>query len=136
MSGMVQQACSAQCSNSTPSNLVGTWRGIEVQIGFIPGEWDYNFTENSVTIRDPMNNIVHGSGMILLKIFHFLPYAVATIGNMVITLIDGPHQGAKINVLTTEMSYGPETLTVAFSLSDYNGPVPDSIEHAFDAKVC
>jgi len=94
------------------------WRGIEVQKGFILGEWDYNFTANSVTIRDPMGTITHGS--------------VATINNMVITILDGPHVGSKIQVLTTEMSYGPETLTVAFSLSDYDSPVPDSIADAFD----
>ncbi len=59
---MVIQACSAQCSNSTPSNIVGVWRGIEAQKGFILGEWDYNFSTSTVTIRDPIGNIVHGTG--------------------------------------------------------------------------
>eukprot|EP00048_Salpingoeca_helianthica_P005444 m.87928 g.87928 ORF g.87928 m.87928 type:complete len:904 (+) comp13602_c1_seq1:1215-3926(+) len=119
-SGMVIQACSAQCSNSTPSNIVGVWRGIEAQAGFILGEWDYNFSASSVTIRDPMGTITHGS--------------VATIGSMVITLLDGPNAGSKISVLTTEMSYGPETLTVGFALSGFNKPVPQSITEAFDGQ--
>ena len=59
---MVIEACSEQCSNSTPSNLIGVWRGIEAQKGFILGEWDYNFTANSVLIKDPQGNRVTGTG--------------------------------------------------------------------------
>ena len=33
------------------------------------------------------------------------------------------------------MSYGPETLTVGFGLSDYNAPAPLDISDAFDAVV-
>lgn len=120
--GMVIEACSQQCANNTPSNLVGVWRGIEAQKGFILGEWDYNFTNTSVTIRDPSGTITHGT--------------VSVVNNMVITLTDGPHKGSKINVLVTEMSYGPETLTSGFSLSNYDSPVPDSIADAFDGVVC
>jgi len=118
--GQILQACSATCSNSTPSFIIGTWRGIEVQKGFILGEWDYNFTDTTVLIKDPMNTITHGT--------------VKTLGNMVITLLDGPHAGSVINVLYSEMAYGPETLTAAFSLSDYNMPVPDSVADAFSGK--
>jgi hypothetical protein len=54
---------------------------------------------------------------------------------MIITLTDGPNAGSTISISTTEMSYGPETLTVGFALSDYNKPAPQSIAEAFDGKV-
>jgi len=97
---------------------VGIWRGIEAQKGFILGEWDYNFTANSVTIKDPMGTITHGT--------------VSIVNNMIITLIDGPHSGSKINVLTVEMANGPETTTMGFGLSDYDSPAPSTIADAFD----
>ena len=58
---------------------------------------------------------------------------VQMLNNLVITLTSGDHKGAKINVLLTEMFYGPETLTMGFSLSDYDAPPPASISEAMDA---
>lgn len=44
-----KDGCSSACSNSTPSVMVGLWRGLDVQTNYTAGEIDFNFTENSVT---------------------------------------------------------------------------------------
>jgi len=115
--GIIIEACSALCSNSTPPELTGTtWRGIEIQKGFVFGEWDYNFTTDSVIIRDPMMNVVHGS--------------VSMNINMIITLTDGPNIGKTITLIYPDISMGPETTSKAFCLSDYNGPAPTDVASA------
>jgi hypothetical protein len=44
-----KQGCDATCGKRTPSELVGLWRGLDVQAGFSVGEWVMNFTNSSVT---------------------------------------------------------------------------------------
>jgi len=44
-----KESCDATCGNHTPSDLVGLWRGLDVQTGFAVGEWVLNFTATSVT---------------------------------------------------------------------------------------
>lgn len=46
--GTSQQTCGSACSKSTPSSLVGLWRGINVQANSSRGEWEMNFTASSV----------------------------------------------------------------------------------------
>ena len=43
-----KESCDASCGNHTPSQLVGLWRGLDVQAGFSIGEWVMNFTEKTV----------------------------------------------------------------------------------------
>ena len=46
-SGDSSSTCSSACADETPSALIGLWRGMNVQEGFVPGEWVMNFTETS-----------------------------------------------------------------------------------------
>jgi len=115
--GIVIEACSALCTNSTPPDLEGsTWRGIEIQKGFVMGEWDYKFTSDGVTIRDPMGTITHGTVSVNIV--------------MIIKMTDGPHAGDTMSVIYPDLAEGPETTTKAFCLSDWNGAAPDSIASA------
>lgn len=41
--------CSSACSNSTPSELVGIWRGLDVQKDFAAGEYVMNFSTHAVS---------------------------------------------------------------------------------------
>ncbi|KAL1515870.1 hypothetical protein AB1Y20_002485 [Prymnesium parvum] len=43
-----KDGCSSACSNSTPAELVGLWRSLDVQLHFALGEYLMNFTERSV----------------------------------------------------------------------------------------
>lgn len=43
-----KQSCDSTCGHTTPSNLVGLWRGLDVQTGFAIGEWVMNFSTSSV----------------------------------------------------------------------------------------
>jgi hypothetical protein len=47
--GHDNSTCTGSCTNSTPSALVGLWRGLDVQQNFTIGEWEMNFTEKEVT---------------------------------------------------------------------------------------
>lgn len=48
-SGQSKETCSGACSNSTPAELVGLWRGLNVQFNFTVGEWVMNYTATGVT---------------------------------------------------------------------------------------
>jgi hypothetical protein len=50
-----KQGCDQSCSNSTPSGLVGLWRGLDVQKDFRIGEYLMNFSKTSVT-WGPLSN--------------------------------------------------------------------------------
>jgi len=43
-----KDGCSSACSNSTPAELVGLWRGLDVQTNFSMGEYVMNFTSKEV----------------------------------------------------------------------------------------
>ena len=42
--GDEKATCDTSCSNSTPAELVGIWRGLYVQQNFTKGEWELNFS--------------------------------------------------------------------------------------------
>jgi len=44
-----QSACDSACADETPAELIGLWRGLNVQTGFTVGEWVMNFTQTSVS---------------------------------------------------------------------------------------
>lgn len=43
-----KESCDSTCGHHTPSNLVGLWRGLDIQTGFATGEWVLNFSATSV----------------------------------------------------------------------------------------
>lgn len=43
-----KEGCASTCGNHTPTDLLGLWRGLDVQVGFSVGEWVMNFSETSV----------------------------------------------------------------------------------------
>lgn len=47
--GMTEESCSGSCSDDTPSDLIGLWRGLNVQTNFSTGEFVMNFTEDGVS---------------------------------------------------------------------------------------
>jgi hypothetical protein len=54
------QTCSDACSDDTPTNLIGLWRGLDVQTDFSTGEWVMNFSSTSVAwgpLGDPESQV-------------------------------------------------------------------------------
>eukprot|EP01126_Amoeba_proteus_P046751 TRINITY_DN52_c0_g2_i4.p1 TRINITY_DN52_c0_g2~~TRINITY_DN52_c0_g2_i4.p1 ORF type:complete len:439 (-),score=55.55 TRINITY_DN52_c0_g2_i4:758-2074(-) len=53
--GSPKADCLSSCrpSNSTPTQLIGDYRGLEVSSGYIKGEWQAKITQSSVTITRP-----------------------------------------------------------------------------------
>lgn len=51
-----QKTCDASCADETPAALIGLWRGMNVQTGFMMGEYVMNFTTSTVAwglVGDP-----------------------------------------------------------------------------------
>lgn len=44
-----KKSCDNTCGHHTPSELIGLWRGIDIQSGFSIGEWVVNFSTSTVT---------------------------------------------------------------------------------------
>lgn len=106
------QSCT-QCSNSTPSELVGVWRGFAAQAGFVQGEWTYVFAATTAVIEDVTGTIVHAD--------------VSINGNPRLTYTDGPDAGHYREFLQLGMSNGPETVSAALVFGPLDSPAPESI---------
>ena len=56
--GIPQAVCQEQCVPpkpipATPAFLRGLWRGVQISKGYVQGEWDFDFSEVSVTVTQP-----------------------------------------------------------------------------------
>ena len=56
--GVPQAICQEQCVPpkpipATPEFLRGLWRGVQINKGYAQGEWDFDFSEVSVTVTQP-----------------------------------------------------------------------------------
>jgi hypothetical protein len=64
--GGTQATCEAECKKPTPSpktppKLVGYWRGIEIQTGYVKGETDFDFEGVSCTVYKPDKSSSHAA---------------------------------------------------------------------------
>jgi len=112
---MPKDVCEAQCKPVpiVPIQLQNKFfRGLQINQGYVKGEWDANFTKTDVTVTDPSNRAYVGS--------------VSTVSNyLVVTWKDG----SKISSLW-EFANGPVTDFFAWAWSAPNGPVPASYDAA------
>jgi len=44
-------------NNVTPSDLIGNYRGIQINRGYKPGEWTMQITASTSYIKDPGSNV-------------------------------------------------------------------------------
>jgi len=108
--------CQSQCkTNPIPIDLVGNWRGLQINKGYIVGEWKAVFTEKNVTISKPSGEKFTA--------------AVSTVG-MYISLnpINGPIRG-KIQTLW-QLSFGPVTKILSWAWGVPGGKPPTSFDSA------
>lgn len=104
------------CGNFTPPELSGLWRGILIQEGFEFGEYDFNFSSDSVMMKDASGQLSHGR--------------VRTIDDVVIDWIDGVWAGTTMRGISRSASNGPETTSRALALSAPGADAPISIQRA------
>jgi len=109
--------CEAQCRKSPiPIDLVGKWRGLQINKGYIIGEWKASFSQTNVTITRPDGDSFAG--------------LVSLIGKyLTISPISGPLTGKKIQTLW-QISYAPETKFLAWAWGVPGGNPPNTFDSA------
>jgi hypothetical protein len=83
----------------------GTWRGLEVNTGYTPGEWGFVFSGDNVTISGPMFNL---TGTILSS--------VTEMDVVVISATDSTLAGKTLKGIY-ESDFGPATLFLTWGLA-------------------
>eukprot|EP00939_MAST-03C_sp_MAST-3C-sp1_P000874 g874.t1 len=120
--------CGAQCSNDTPDELLGTWRGILISTGFDMGEFDFKFQKRSdgpqVTFKGPGGAVSTGS-------------VTSTVGtrDLTLTYSAGPLSGSTYNGgYDAWEPASPDTLQMGFYFGAPSQPKPDTLNDAMAGK--
>lgn len=127
--GNAEDDCSKDCSDETPSELIGQWRGLSVNQGFELGEWDMSFDATSVSYG-PV-----GSPAAVTA-------DVASVGPQTLRLtFTGPADlvGSIYYATYTEPGYptGPETrgLAIAIQADDNHQTPPQNVVDAMGSSL-
>jgi len=104
--GTSWEVCNATCghpivpSNSTPGDLRGVWRGLELQYGYVQGEWTLKVPEglsNVVSVIDPSGNALTAN-----------LFTVAGGAQLWLQVLDGPNEGYWLKTIWA-LGFGQET---------------------------
>jgi len=109
--------CEQVCrSTPIPVDLLGTWRGLQINKNYVIGEWKAVFTADSVTITKPDGDKLTGK--------------VTLVGEyLVVEPNSGPLKGKKISGLWN-LAFGPETRLLLWAWGVPGGSPPKSFESA------
>jgi hypothetical protein len=117
-----QATCNASCA-AVPQEIIGIWRGVQIQSGYGSGEYDLRFNNSKnasqVEFRGPKGDVSKGS-------------VLATPGssNLTLTFTSGPLSGQILRGLYSPWEPSSDTLTMAFAFGAPNEDAPSSIEIA------
>jgi len=118
--------CENNCgkkSNNTPSDLLGVWRGLQVNGNYLKGEWQANFGADSLELRFPK------SAKILLK--GQVQLIERPTRQLYITINEGPETYKdKVLRVIYQYVYGPEVRLATLAISAPDGPLPSSYDEA------
>jgi hypothetical protein len=103
-------ACPTKPTNSTPLELLGVWRGLAIQNGFVRGEWAANITEKTFTLWDP-NLSVYVSGTAQHRVLQNRP------GELWINSTAGKFVGS-VKMLYGDADLKPELSYVTLAVSE------------------
>merc|ERR1719378_1671582 len=107
---------------TTPTNVIGQWRGLEVNDNYVKGEWDANFTEKNITLIAPDGQQMTGAVS-----------SDATSLNIDIT--SGQYQGMTAMGIY-EVSFGPVCSFLTWALSQPGlGEAPPSFAAAMNSTT-
>lgn len=118
-SGQPLAACNASCSNSTPADLIGVYRGIQVQADYQQGEFVFDFSKDDVLIRLGDGSKVRGK--------------VYVQGHVKIKLLDGPNAGHVFSMEFLKIVTDPKTTAFALVVSKPDDTLPDSLLNAMQS---
>ena len=113
--------CEAQCvyvkpTNSTPPNLIGTWRGLQINLEYTSGEYDLVFDEHTVTFTNPdgesMTANVQQQG-----------------ANLIFTVTSGADAGKTLKALYQE-TQAEVVMLLSLALGAPDGDIPTSYSEA------
>jgi len=97
-------------SNVTPVEIIGQYRGLEVNKGYKSGEWSMTLTGLQVIIKDPSNNV-------------WATGSAATYNDELwLVTSKGKYRGI------WETQVLPEVTSLTWALGPLNGPVPESFD--------
>ena len=117
-----QSSCNASCA-AVPQEIIGVWRGVQIQEGYGSGEYDLRFNNSvnssQVQFRGPQGDVSNGD-------------VEATPGtqNLVLTFTSGPLANTILRGLYSPWEPSVDTLTMAYAFGAPNEDAPDSIETA------
>ncbi|EDQ85098.1 uncharacterized protein MONBRDRAFT_29569 [Monosiga brevicollis MX1] len=116
-SGNPQSFCNATCGHFPPADLKDkTFRGVEISKRITLGEFDFNFSDSTVTLLYPNNT--QGVANVTMN------------GQTVFTWLSGPLAGTSQNILDTEANYGPETIARYIALAPPGQDAPYTVNQA------
>jgi len=95
---------------SPVSPVSGTWRGIQINDGYIRGEWNFTFAGDAVTVYGPTNQYFTGS-------------VVSTATELAITISSGDYVGFTLYGIY-ETDFGPASLFFTLAVAPAGGKVP------------
>eukprot|EP01130_Rhizamoeba_saxonica_P012547 TRINITY_DN5305_c0_g1_i1.p1 TRINITY_DN5305_c0_g1~~TRINITY_DN5305_c0_g1_i1.p1 ORF type:complete len:610 (-),score=168.92 TRINITY_DN5305_c0_g1_i1:99-1865(-) len=113
--------CVAQCVSVpiTPADLLGSWRGLQINQNYITGEWLVDITEDNVTIVRPDGDKVIGH--------------LEMIGQYLTIFPEGGSIKGNIQTLW-QVTYGPVTKFLGWAWGEPNGAAPESFQSAMTAS--
>jgi len=97
-------------------DLVGTWRGLQVNKGYIVGEWKAVFTEKNITMTRPDGDKFVGKVTSVSRYITIIP-------------INGPLQGKNIQTLW-QVAFGPASKLLTWAWGVPAGNPPNSFDSA------
>jgi hypothetical protein len=115
---------SCKAHNSTPSDLKGVWRGLQIGKDYKAGEWDFNFLETSVIASfagTSMRGDVSFTGR--------SPNVVLTI-HVVESSLSGIHPGDSLVMIYSFDGAAPEVRYLSLASSQPNGQPPKDFADA------
>lgn len=108
--------CNQTCGQviPPPAFLNGVWRGLEVNVGYLSGEWDAKFANDSLTLVDPSGKTYTGQ-------------IEMSGGYLQISFTDGTLVFAQF-----QNAFGPETIYLTFAVSAPNAALAPDFVTAMD----
>jgi len=107
--------CEAQCVKipDVPIDLIGTWRGLEINQGYVVGEWRAEITAGKVAVVNPQGSLSIGT---IYLVGQFI----------VLDFQQGPLRGKYTGLW--QLSYAPVTRNLAWTWGPINGQAPASFQ--------
>eukprot|EP01012_Entosiphon_sulcatum_P029628 TRINITY_DN361_c0_g1_i1.p1 TRINITY_DN361_c0_g1~~TRINITY_DN361_c0_g1_i1.p1 ORF type:complete len:750 (+),score=90.47 TRINITY_DN361_c0_g1_i1:724-2973(+) len=120
--------CQTGCKphNVTPSDLVGLWRGVQINNGYVNGEWDANFENTKLTLAGPLGGLSGTTSYI-----GPVPRVIVQV-KVASSSISGIAVGSVLSMIFQADGASPVTRYLMLASGAPNGPAPDDFHKALN----